>query len=287
MEQKVEFRKVRDFGEIINDTFLFLKQMGKPLFKSVFTICGFLVVAQALISIVYQLKVKDNISAGAIGLSVRFGWEYLVMLIISLVSYSIFSLTTLAFIHIYREKGNEAPTPPEVWVFVKFYLFKFIWMTIVTGTLIMLGFIFCLIPGFYLMPILSLIYPIMVIEGTTFGSAFDRSFKLVKGHWWTTFGVQIIMFLIIYAGVIVVALPSMIISGASLFLKPETLPTSLTVFNAVFRVISYVLMILPTIGITFSYYSLSEQKDGIGLMDRVNNLGSKSDNNISLPTEEY
>lgn len=287
MEQKIEFRKVRDFGEIINDTFLFLKQLGKPLFKSVFTICGFVIVAQALVSLTYQLKLKDNVSSGVTGLSSTFGWEYFAMIILSIVTYSIFSLTTLSFIHVYREKGNEAPTPAEVWVFVKFYLVRFMWTSVVLGVLVMFGFVLCLFPGFYLMPILALIYPIMVIEGATFGSAFDRSFKLIKEHWWTTFGVQVIMIFIIYAGMFAVLLPSMIISGASMFLQPGTLSTSLTIFNAVFGVLTYVLMILPTIAITFSYYSLSERKDGIGLMDRINNLGSKNADSLNLPTEEY
>ena len=41
MIQKVEFRKVRDFGEVISDTFLFMKQNFKPLFKAFFYLCGF------------------------------------------------------------------------------------------------------------------------------------------------------------------------------------------------------------------------------------------------------
>src|SRR5688572_17638407 len=53
-EQKIEFRKIRDFGEVMNDTFSFVRQNFKPLFKSFFAICSFFMIALAILTGLYQ-----------------------------------------------------------------------------------------------------------------------------------------------------------------------------------------------------------------------------------------
>ncbi len=287
MEQKIEFRKVRDFGEIINDTFVFLKQLGKPLLKSIFMICGIIILAQGLTTILYKVKVGNIVSNGVPAFSTIFGWEYIASVIIGLISYTIISLTTLSFIHVYKEKGNEAPTTEEVWTFVKFYMFRLTFITLLLSVIAVVGFVLCFIPGFYLWPILSLIFPIMLIEGSSFGDAFSKSFKLIKGNWWPTFGVQVIMYFLFYAVVFILSIPSLIVGGVDIFLKPgatSSISTSLTTLLSVF---GYIGLIFPTIGITFSYYSLTEQKEGTGLLERINNLGTQPGTSPQLPLEEY
>jgi hypothetical protein len=287
MEEKIEFRKIRDFGEIINDTFVFLKQLGKPLLRTIVTICGIVILAQLLTSLLYGLKVSNMMSTGSQNIKDAIGWEYYTNLFLSLIGTTLLSLTTLSFIHVYKEKGNEAPTTQEVWVFVKFYFFKFLWVSFLLGIAMVLGFVLCFIPGIYLWPVLSLVPPIMLIENCSFSSAYHKCFKLIKGNWWTTFGVQIIMVFIVYAGVMLMALPTMIISGVNVFLQPGKMTGGLAVMTSILGVFDNFLITLPIIGIIFSYYSLSEQADGIGLMDRINNLGNANDPDALLPTEEY
>jgi hypothetical protein len=42
----IEFKKRRDFGQVINDTFTFMRQNFKPLIKTYFTFCGLFVSGQ-------------------------------------------------------------------------------------------------------------------------------------------------------------------------------------------------------------------------------------------------
>jgi hypothetical protein len=56
MQPKIELAKTRDFGEIINDTFLFMRQNFKPLLKYFFTFCGIFLAAGTVCSTLYQLK---------------------------------------------------------------------------------------------------------------------------------------------------------------------------------------------------------------------------------------
>jgi len=59
-----------------------------------------------------------------------------------------------------------------------------------------------------------------------------------------------------------------------------------TILTSVLGHVALVLYILPVITIALCYFSLNEQKEGTGLMARINQIGeNKADNN--LPAEEY
>ena len=47
--KKIQFRKVREFGENISDTFSFIKQEFKPLLKSYLLIAGVLILITTLL----------------------------------------------------------------------------------------------------------------------------------------------------------------------------------------------------------------------------------------------
>jgi len=292
-QEKIELRKVRDFGEIINDTFIFFRQTWKPLLKSYVVICGFFVIAGIITAVMYQVKIKDAISSSGsqdptkLMAASMFSLEYLFTLIFAFLSYTAVSLTTLSFIHLYKEKGNEAPDVEEVWTFVKFFFFRFLGSGLLIGILLMFGMLLCIIPGIYLWPVVALIFPIMLIEGTSLGYAFNRCFKLIKGHWWTTFGSQVIIMIILSAGSFVIMVPLAIMGGVDAFISPFKSSMPMVILSAIVQNLNLVFLILPTISITLSYYSLTEQKDGIGLMDRINSLGNKDAFDKDLPKEEY
>jgi hypothetical protein len=48
----------------------------------------------------------------------------------------------------------------------------------------------------YLSPILALILPIMVMENTSFGYAFNRSFVLIKENWWANIWRHVVTWII-------------------------------------------------------------------------------------------
>ena len=59
---KIEFKRRRDFGQVINDTFTFMRQNFKPLIKTYFTFCGLFVLASMSSMLVYQYKMVNIIN---------------------------------------------------------------------------------------------------------------------------------------------------------------------------------------------------------------------------------
>ncbi|GAA3961876.1 hypothetical protein [Mucilaginibacter dorajii] len=304
MPPKIELAKTRDFGELISDTFLFMRQNFKPLLKYFFTFAGIFVAAGVISTTMYQLKVlnfavADGQAAASGGLEYRpsiwrmFGVEYFVMIICSMLTVIILEITVLSYMTLYKEKGNQVPTSEEVWAYIKYYFLKGFGSSILLNILMAIGFLFCFLPGFYLAPIFALVLPIMVMENTSFGYAFNRSFVLVKDNWWANFGTQVVVWIIVYVGIMLFSLPASIFTIVSTLTHAQKGGAAATVTSvpfafvtALLRQIGFILVIIPCITLGLCYFNLTEGKDGTNLLNRINKLGNIAPD-TDLPVEEY
>jgi hypothetical protein len=227
MPAKIELLKVRDFGEIISDTFVFVRENLKPLLKCFFVFCGFFIAASALFSILQQLKMYSVITdATTLGprsifgatnpLAKFFNLEYFILLLLLMLTYFAMQITIFSYMALYKEKGNVPPTVEEVWGYFKYFFLKVLGSGILIAILLGIALLLCVIPGIYLYPVMALVFPIMIVENTTFSYAFNRSFKLIKDNWWQTFGSLIVMLLIMYVAAAVVILPVSLFSTVNL-----------------------------------------------------------------------
>lgn len=297
MEPKIELAKLRDFGEIISDTFQFIRQTLKPLLKSYFIFCGFFLIASAAVTFVQQYKMMDvyneinsnaprTFASGFSGMWV----SITALVLLLLLTICAITTTTLCFIALYKEKGNIAPDTDEMWVYFKYYYLRIMGSTIVVGILLGAGFVLCLIPGLYLLPILSLIGPIIVMENSGFGNAFNRSFQLIKENWWVTFGTILVIGIIVNVLSTIVTLPASAVNLTTMWLRPQKMPNlsvSSIIFSVILQYIAQVLLVIPTIAISLCYFNLAEHKEGTSLLDRINKFGTNPGEQTNLPTEEY
>ncbi|MGY3052677.1 hypothetical protein ACVWYG_000873 [Pedobacter sp. UYEF25] len=292
----IEFKQPRDFGQIINDTFTFIRQNFKPLIKTYFLFCGIFVLGSMVAMLMQQFKSVNLFnSAGSagvardpfLGLRSLMSWEYLIAIIFSVATYVSMLTSILSYIAIYVRKGNVAPSIDEVWTYFKYYFFRIFGGSIPLILLLTVGFVFCLIPGFYLFPFIAMIFPIIVIENGEFGYSFSRSFKIIKDNFWLTFGTLIIIWIIVYACMSAVVLPTTLFSMVGLFSKSSPhMSIALTMTTTVLQSLCQIFTIIPLVTITLCYFSLVERKESTGLMERISNFGSGIDP-LNTPNEEY
>lgn len=297
MEPKIELAKLRDFGEIISDTFQFIRQNFKELLKSFFILCGFFLIALAAVSFMQQYKIMHVFNEANAGGPQTFGstmsdfWvSYAATMVISISTMCAITVTILSFMALYKQKGNVAPTTDEVWGYFKYYYLRILGGTLVIGLLVGAGFALCLIPGIYLFPILGLIFPIMVMENGSFGYAFNRSFQLIKENWWATAGAVLVIWIITYVMMAIITIPASAVNLASVWLRPQKIPQlsmGRILLAVILQAFTQILLIIPTVGISLCYFNLAEHKDGTSLLDRINKFGSNPGEQTNLPTEEY
>jgi len=292
MINKIEFKKRRDFGQVINDTFTFIRQNFKPLIKTYFTFCGLFVLASLVSLLIYQYKTVGILNTkilrggGRSGLEI-YNLEYFLSIIFSLASYASMTVAVLSYIAIYVQKGNHLPTLEEVWGYFKYYFLRVFGSSFVLIIMLIVGFIFCLLPGFYLFPFVAMMFPIMVIENGTFAYSFSRSFKIIGNSFWVTFGTLIVVWIIIYACMSMIILPTSIFNMVGMFTsKNPQLSLTLSMITSVLQSLCQVFTIIPVITISLSYFSLLEQKENVGLMERIANFGDV-EKPVDTRPEEY
>jgi hypothetical protein len=294
MEPNIELAKPRDFGEIISDTFLFIRQNFKGLLKSFFIFCGFFMIAGALAMGVMQYK-TNSIPRQAAGNALEYGAmsEFLVSIIavvvFAMLAFTANLVTFICYVTLYKNKGNVEPTTEEIWAYFKYYFLRVFVAIIVIWLLLSVGYMVCLLPGIWLFPILGLIFPIMIIENASFGYAFSRAFKLISNNWWITAGAVFIVWLIAYCMMFFISLPLSLVNVSSMLLRPQTMPqVSLAqiIIGTVLQQLMQVLLVIPTIGICLCYFNLTESKDGTSLLNRIDKFGGQN-TQPDLPSEEY
>jgi hypothetical protein len=299
MIPNIELAKPRDFGEVINDTFTFIRQNFKPLLKYFFIFCGFFILATSALMVLLQMKAlsfANNVNPNSFDDQGYFSRVfslisgYLILIIFMVLEYIAVNVTILCFMVLYKQKQNTIPTVEEMWGYFKFYYLKILGSTILLYILIIIGMFFCLIPGIYLLPIFALVPPIMIFENTSFGYAFNHSFKLIKDNWWVTFGIMVVMYIILYVANLTVSIPAIILGAGSVFLHlrggGKALSLPIAIFTTAIQAAEYVFHILMVVAVGLCYFSLTENKEGTGMLERIDQFG-KANPNADITPEEY
>ena len=311
----IEFHRTRDFSRKLNATFEFIKQNFKPLGKSILLIAGPPILIASLImgSFVTEMSgFNPNPTSQMEGMEAYFTspkfWLEMVLMVMFYTVASVMSIATVNnYLLLYGEKRSNVIEVSEVWnrvrgTFWMYFRTMILFMillvaayvvlaipvgllAIVSPFLIVFGFIFFFCALVYLLVSSSLTFVIRAWENNGFFEAVVRSFKLVKDKWWSTFGLIMILYLVMFVASMLFILPWQVISGISMFHslstntfeEPSTSWQLLTtIMFSLQYVIQMVLTTLPNIGVAFQYFNLVEMKEARGLMTQIQTLGEQT-----------
>ncbi|HNP06273.1 MAG TPA: hypothetical protein PKN99_01540 [Cyclobacteriaceae bacterium] len=324
----IEFHKARDFSKKINDTFEFLKQNFVPLIKSVLFIAGPPVLMGSLMmgSFIGDFLNLSQDSFNNPGssemvekyfLSVNF-WLQVILAMVFLIVSGVASLSAINnYIILYGEKKSNQIEVAEVWARVKETFWMYLSTMFFFGLLLVAAYVIMLVPVviistlspilvffgvmgvivgiFYLLFGASLTFFIRAYEKTGFFEALRRSFYLVRGKWWSTFGLIFILSMIVstmsylfimpwYIATIISSLHSV---STETFQEPSFNWRLLTIISfTLYYLAQMVLYSIPNVGIALQYFNLVELKEAKGLMDEIQTLGNAPDQ-TSKREEDY
>jgi hypothetical protein len=66
------------------------------------------------------------------------------------------------------------------------------WLSLISGVLLLIGYILLVIPGIFLTVAWIVAVPVLMFEGASPVASLRRSYDLVQGRWWATFGALIL-----------------------------------------------------------------------------------------------
>lgn len=286
-QQKIYLRKVRDFGENLGDTFQFIRQELKPLLKSFFFISGIFMLGAAVISGIYQMEVfsvfddigkkpSENIGVAGIFGSI-FTPTYFLIILLFVLGMVAMNVTVASYLKVYDQQ-ETSPTLEEVWIEFKRYFFRALIISLLISLLIVIGLILCILPGIYLAVVFTPVVYIMVNEDASIGEAFSRCFSLVKENFWISLGIYFVAYLIYSFAAGIIGVVFGIFIGISSYLTTKELESTMAIVNSVTNIFSYMFYVVFAVAVGLHYYNLAEKLDGIGMMRRLDTLGSVDPN---------
>jgi hypothetical protein len=282
----IDFRKEREFGDVMNATFAFIGQEFKPLGKALLYYAVPAILFAAIGMAYYQSKAlpmslnPQTVQSNPFGYILEFPGLYLLVIVLTILSQTMVITTIYSYIKLYVRKGKDNFTLEEVWSGVGKYFFPALLSSLLTGLLAGLGMILCLAPGIFVGVSLILMIPSLIFEEKLFWDAFGRSFDLTKLAWWWTLLLIIVVFII--AGILgmVLQLPASIIIGVSVFQHainqgstvPESTQTFLVIYSALSTIVSTLLYTIPYTAIAFQFFNLVEKKERPSLADKISQI---------------
>jgi hypothetical protein len=283
----VDFKRSRDFGDLLGDTFAFLKQEYKFFGRVLLTYAGPFVLVTAIASAWMQSGILSIAGMMAVNdpaeILTQWGFKMLIYMVAAVVSSTMVICTVYSYIGLYIEKGKDGFSQEEVWQNIGQKFLPVLGSLFVMGILILLGFILCFIPGIYISVAFTLVLASLFFENASLGSALERSMFLTKNDWWFTLGVSLVIGLLVGFASYILLLPSTILS---MFLAINTVQGgSSGAINIVFMILTTLgtfcaslLACMPHITFSLLYHSQVEKKESPGLLNKIDKINQTSDN---------
>lgn len=289
----IDFKKQREIGAVISDTFKFLRENYKLLFTLIFKIAGpaFLVLMLAAAYYMYStlgifstLGTSDRLS----GFTENLGGIFIsfFVLFISLMIYmTLLNGTVLHFVKSYI-KNNGKVDEAEVHEGAKNDFWNLLGAGVLTTIMFFFGLLVCFFPGVYLFVPLSLVFSIMVFDKLSISESISRCFTLIKSNWWVTFATLLVIWLLVYIISIVFGIPAIVYSLVKTFTAVEeaSMANPGQIFDWVYILLNlistaaqYLLYTVTIVSAAFIYFNLNEIKNFTGTYETIDSLGNKEE----------
>ncbi len=275
--QSFNHHKVRDIGDIITDSFQYIRLHYKSLGKALLFFVLPLYIIQFFVLKDYTDQIFNSFSTGAFeNLDAIFGPRYFIGIIISVVASAVLTVVTLR--HLKITSDNLEPTPEAILEDMVPDVLRYI------GLYFLLAFVLIFSAFFFFLPMIffgikfCLSTSALILEDETVFGAMSRSWELTKDFWWSTFAVvlviYILMILVTYAILIPITILSLLTveTGTGEMGSPDFWTNFFYVITGIMTAVSSLVSAVIFIAISLQYYNLAERKEGGNLRSQIEGL---------------
>ncbi len=302
----IELRRSRGFGDQINVTFAFIRENYRSLGKSILYICGPPVLLAGIliggnwVSMLFEIRDLESLGNNfTIGSAVGLVVGILCGLLSSLLMIGVVN----SYVFLYLERGRDGFEVDDVWQATRASLGKVfttmiaLWLAVIVFyvlwvVMIVVGSVFGALLGLVILPVLlyfgvrlTPLFTVRLYEQVGFGEAISRSMELVQGHWWLTVGVLFLVSMISSFGSYIFLIPAYILMGVAALSSGHAedfgdfgqFSVVITALLVLAMITSYLLYALPTLATVLHYFNLVEKHEGVGMMEKIDQIGQEED----------
>ena len=288
----IQFKKQRDFGSIISDTFQFIRLEYKTIFNLYLKHVGWMLLILVAAGTYYQyaslntldtISMSDGLDEYLIETLLSSGLSLLILVLAS-VAYSALSVVTInGIIKSYVSNQGEIKDE-EVKQTISRFFGSILGSTVIVGIIVFIGFILCILPGVYLFVPLSLIFSVIVFQEKSFSEAFSECFKLIKQNWWITFATILVITILIalVSGIFQIPVTILTVMETMTSIQENGAESGIPslgknwlyiVFYVIALIAQYILSLVSIITLVFIYFNLNEIHNKTGTIEDIDNIG--------------
>ncbi|MBO0340036.1 MAG: hypothetical protein VX798_16220 [Bacteroidota bacterium] len=288
----IEFKKQRELGEILSDSFGFIRNEFKPFFGTILKIVGPYILAMLISMGFYMYTIGDVFNLTAIGGNQFSAFSPVIMVISvlalmlsSIAAYVLAQGTVLYYIKSYIDhKGTTDFDEIRQGVYGSFW--SLIGLGILVGLSVFIGAMFCLLPGIYLAVPLSISFAILVFLKKDTMDSYQYSFSLIKENWWITFATLFIIYIIVMVATYAFSLPGAIYTWIKMgVFSGEMDAENMSLFNdpiylflnILSSLVQFLMNIILLVATALIFFNLNEKKNFTGTFERIESLGKSSE----------
>jgi hypothetical protein len=274
MENGIDFKRPRDFGGVFTGTFVFLRQEFRQLGAAILYYAFPFILISAISLVLFMNRFKPFITNPEAIPSSGFLMEillfYILMILIFLITNVLLTSTVNNYIALYVEKGRGNFSVADVSARIGSNFWQILFTVILTGIMIAIGYMFCIIPGIYLAVSMCFVFIAITYDKKGFGDALSRSFEISHFQWWSTFLLLIVIYLILflialipYFIILFSFIGTMTVTELNDNFSPDKLIEvirKLSYMLAFLTILFSLLSVIPMVAIAVQYISLAETK---------------------------
>ncbi|MDR9418910.1 hypothetical protein [Gracilimonas sp.] len=269
-----KLQKYRDLGDILTDSFLYIKHHYKSLGKALlllaapfYLISGFLV-GDAYSSFFSAMFNNPEAAESMITPGFMIGMLMLVMSSVALMT------VTLTHIGVANEQDTVELSDITDRFGMNFIMLFLLYVLIILA--VSVSFLFFIIPGIYVGIKLFVSPTVSILERKNPLEAITRSWQLVQGHWWFTFATYLVMNIVTSFMSYVLIIPLGIVmsffssAGAE---SSQSFVNMIGILYGLMILFASLFTVILLIALALHYFNLIERKEGKGLKAQIEELG--------------
>jgi len=280
-KEYIEFKKERDLGSIITDAFKFIRLEGKQFFLTILKVAAIPILIAAVSMIYYMMSISSLTTGDTSGIA-GMGISVFIMMIAYLVAFVFINLAGMHYIKSYIN-NNGTVNKEEITKNTKELFWSFTGFGILTGIIIFISMMLCFFPAFYTYTALSLGASILVFENESASSTVGKCFSFIKGHFWDTLGILIVVGILVAVLGYVFQIPAFIyqLIQTGIGIKSEDPAQILNIFNdPIYLFFNFIAIVgqfafysITLVTNVFIYFDINEQKNSTGTNEKIDSLG--------------
>lgn len=282
-DQKINFKRQREIGEILSDTFKFIRLEYKGLFTALMRNAAIPFLLLLAASGYYAATATDFtfLTNGGIFSAAGILLSFSLMGLAQVFYFGFMFGAVLHYIKLYTENNGKVDQD-IVSSKVRDSLGGIVGLSVLTALMLLVGIALCFFPGVYLSVPLALVFAIYIFMNLGVGDSITESFNLVKNEWWTSFFTFVVIYMIVYLIGMIFQIPALIYTLFKAFTQSQEVTGGdvsqifdwvYITLNVIASAASYLFYTIIVIASALVYFNLNEKKNQTGTLEQINTIG--------------